>query len=162
GPRQTIPLDGMFNRNNPADQRVLNWSAVRDENHDFELNTRGVFGGRGLIDDDRQFLAIGGARGPDPQDLPFIEQFENFFGTVSRTNTLLQPLGAPATLPFATPARRDFAIATIPDGRDDRVFLIGGRSGTGQGNLLTSGAVLEFNPRTNTIRSRNASGFTPR
>ena len=60
GPRQTIPLDGMFNRTLPTDQRILNWSAVRDENQDFELNTRGVFGGRGLIDDDRLFLAIGG------------------------------------------------------------------------------------------------------
>ena len=63
GPRQTIWLDGMYNKTSPADQRVLNWSAVRDENHDFELNTRGVFGGRGLIDDDRLFFAIGGSIG---------------------------------------------------------------------------------------------------
>src|SRR5262249_15300197 len=100
GPRQTITLDGMFSRTNPADQRALNWSAVRDENHDFELNTRGVFGGRGLIDDDRLFLAVGGASGPGPRDFPLVEQFENFFGTVSRTNQLFQPLGSPATLPF--------------------------------------------------------------
>src|SRR5262249_45960872 len=46
GPRQTIPLDGMFSKQNPADQRILNWSAVRDENHDFDLNTRTVSGGR--------------------------------------------------------------------------------------------------------------------
>jgi len=32
GPRQTIPLDGMFDHANLADQRILNWSAVRDEN----------------------------------------------------------------------------------------------------------------------------------
>jgi hypothetical protein len=51
GPRQTIPLDGMFNHKNRHDQRILNWSALRDENQDFELNTRNVFRGRGLIDD---------------------------------------------------------------------------------------------------------------
>src|SRR6185369_16450806 len=28
GPRQTIPLDGMFDHANVADQRILNWSAV--------------------------------------------------------------------------------------------------------------------------------------
>src|SRR5262249_51277299 len=82
--------------------------------------------------------------------------------TVSRTNQLFQPLGSPGTLPFMTPARRDFAIATIPDGRDDRIFLIGGRAGTGQGSLVTSGAGLEFNPRTNTLRTRSTTGFTPR
>src|SRR5207253_10366973 len=60
GPRQTISLDGTFAKVNPHDQRILNWSGVRDENQDFELNTRAVFGGRGLIDDDRLFLALGG------------------------------------------------------------------------------------------------------
>ena len=49
GPRQTIALDGTFNALDPEDQRALNWSPVRDENQDFELNTRGVFGGRGFI-----------------------------------------------------------------------------------------------------------------
>jgi YVTN family beta-propeller protein len=49
GPRQTIALDGTFNHSDPEDQRTLNWSPVRDENQDFELNTRGVFGGRGFI-----------------------------------------------------------------------------------------------------------------
>lgn len=49
GPRQTIALDGTFSAHDPEDQRALNWSPVRDENQDFELNTRGVFGGRGFI-----------------------------------------------------------------------------------------------------------------
>src|SRR5207244_9563790 len=31
GPRQVIPLDGMFSKIDPRDQRALNWSAVRDE-----------------------------------------------------------------------------------------------------------------------------------
>jgi YVTN family beta-propeller protein len=68
GPRQTIALDGTFNKQNPLDQRILNWSAVRDENHDFELNTRNVFGGQGLIDDDRLFFAVGGTSGGTPTD----------------------------------------------------------------------------------------------
>ncbi|HSP97061.1 MAG TPA: hypothetical protein VL049_07430, partial [Candidatus Dormibacteraeota bacterium] len=49
GPRQTISLDGTFDLSDPHDQRALNWSPVRDENQDFEQNTRGVFGGRGFI-----------------------------------------------------------------------------------------------------------------
>jgi YVTN family beta-propeller protein len=49
GPRQTIALDGTFNALDFEDQRALNWSPVRDENQDFELNTRGIFGGRGFI-----------------------------------------------------------------------------------------------------------------
>jgi YVTN family beta-propeller protein len=50
GPRQTIDLAGTFsNTEGLADQRLLNWTPVRDENPDFEQNTRGVFGGRGFI-----------------------------------------------------------------------------------------------------------------
>ena len=53
GPRQTIPLDGTFAHSTdplaPLDQRILNWSAVRDEVHDFELNTRGVSGGSAAV-----------------------------------------------------------------------------------------------------------------
>jgi hypothetical protein len=50
GPRQTISLDGTFsNIDDLHDQRLLNWTPVRDENPDFELNTRGIFGGRGFI-----------------------------------------------------------------------------------------------------------------
>jgi YVTN family beta-propeller protein len=49
GPRQTIPLDATFDHRNPNHVRILNWSSIRDEVHDFELNTRAVFGGQGLI-----------------------------------------------------------------------------------------------------------------
>jgi hypothetical protein len=49
GPRQTIPLDGVFDHRSLASHRILNWSAVRDEVQDFDLNTRAVFGGQGLI-----------------------------------------------------------------------------------------------------------------
>ena len=48
GPRQTIPLEGTFARNNLDDQRVLNWSAVRGSNTDFNNNARGIQGGTGF------------------------------------------------------------------------------------------------------------------
>jgi YVTN family beta-propeller protein len=65
GPRQTISMESTYEH--PQDtnflnanggpllpnfkQRVLNWSAVRDECQDFELNIRNVSGGQGLIQD---------------------------------------------------------------------------------------------------------------
>lgn len=49
GPRFSTPLNGTFAPNDPSRQRALNWSAIFDEVADFELNTRGVAGGRGLI-----------------------------------------------------------------------------------------------------------------
>ncbi len=150
GPRQTIALDGTFGpTHQKALQRILNWSAVRDEVHDFELNSRNVSGGRGLIDDDRLFLALGGASGATPTDTNLVEQFNQFTGAVG-TNLI-------PTLPSA---RRDFAIATLEDGR---VFIIGGRSGAGQGTLVTGAdTVLEFNVRSNSFRTRSVVGFTPR
>jgi len=157
GPRQTIALDGMFDKRGPhALQRILNWSAVRDEGQDFELNTRNVFGGRGLINDDRLFLAMGGANGAGPTDSALIEQFQQFTGQVGTTNDL----DGGAALPTLLGARRDFAVATLDD---DRVFIIGGRSGTGLGTLVTgTNTVLEFNPRTNAITPKSSTGFTPR
>lgn len=156
GPRQTVHLDGMFNKSDPADQRILNWSAIFDEGSDFELNTRGVFGGRGLINDDRLFLAIGGASGAAPTDSALIEQFQNFTGAATNSNDLRGGV----TLPTLVGARRDFGVATLDD---DRVFIIGGRSGAGQGSLVAGAdSVVEFNPRTNVLRRRSAVGFTPR
>lgn len=50
GPRKTIPLNGTFSpQNQTGNQRILNYSAVFDELEDFELNIRGVSGGKGLI-----------------------------------------------------------------------------------------------------------------
>lgn len=66
GPRQTISMESTGEHPQPAGstvnasgapvlpgfkQRVLNWSAVRDEVQDFELNIRAVSGGEGLITD---------------------------------------------------------------------------------------------------------------
>lgn len=50
GPRQTTSMDGTFSHGPGAQkQRVLNWTAVNDELHDFESNTRDVSGGLGAI-----------------------------------------------------------------------------------------------------------------
>ena len=48
GPRQTIPLEGTFARNELTDQRILNWSGVRGSNTDFNNNARGIQGGVGF------------------------------------------------------------------------------------------------------------------
>jgi YVTN family beta-propeller protein len=52
GSRQTIPLDGMFSKQSPDDQRVLNWSAVRGSNTDFNANSRATQNGCGFASDD--------------------------------------------------------------------------------------------------------------
>ena len=53
GPRQTISLDGMFSKStNMEDQRLLNWSAVRGSNTDFNNNSRVTQGGCGFASDD--------------------------------------------------------------------------------------------------------------
>ena len=44
GPRKSIPLNATFNPNNPNDARAQNYSAIRDEVEDFELNVRNVSG----------------------------------------------------------------------------------------------------------------------
>ncbi|PPD47519.1 MAG: hypothetical protein CTY16_07380 [Methylobacter sp.] len=49
GPRQTIALDATYSKRSAAhDTRLLNWSAVRGSNTDFNNNSRGVQGGLGF------------------------------------------------------------------------------------------------------------------
>lgn len=49
GPRQSIPLDGTYSKRSAAhDARILNWSAVRGSNTDFNNNSIGVQGGTGF------------------------------------------------------------------------------------------------------------------
>jgi len=48
GPRQSVDLTATFDSSGSV-QRILNWTAIFDEVHDFELNTRGVAGGTGAI-----------------------------------------------------------------------------------------------------------------
>jgi hypothetical protein len=49
GPRQTTSLDASYDPKDPKKRRVLNWTGIFDEIHDFELNTRGNSGGVGAI-----------------------------------------------------------------------------------------------------------------
>ena len=115
------------------------------------MNTRNVFGGRGLIEDDRLFLAIGGTTVGG--DSGAVEQFQQALNTVTTTNDL----ASGAALPTIG-TRRDFAVATLSDAR---VYIIGGRSGAGDGTLVTD-ALLEFDPRTNTLTAKSTTGFTLR
>ncbi|MFO0635471.1 MAG: hypothetical protein U0168_21715 [Nannocystaceae bacterium] len=48
GPRQTVDTAATFSADG-AHQRILNWTGIFDEVHDFELNTRNVAGGTGAI-----------------------------------------------------------------------------------------------------------------
>lgn len=69
GPRRTIPQHTDFDQTvaNRSLMRILNWSAERDEQEDFELNIRNVSGGQGLI-----VLADGVT--PDPDVANFAPQ----------------------------------------------------------------------------------------
>jgi len=50
GPRQTTSLDGTYgDKKDATKRRVLNWTGIFDEVHDFELNTRGNSGGLGAV-----------------------------------------------------------------------------------------------------------------
>jgi hypothetical protein len=50
GPRQTTSQDGSFSHGpGMQKQRIFNWTALNDESHDFERNTRDVSGGLGAI-----------------------------------------------------------------------------------------------------------------
>jgi YVTN family beta-propeller protein len=51
GPRQTRSLDAMFDKQSPSDQELLNWSAVRGSNTDFNTNSRVNQGGCGFASD---------------------------------------------------------------------------------------------------------------
>ena len=48
GPRQSVDLTATFDASGSV-QRILNWTAIFDEVHDFELNTRAVANGTGAI-----------------------------------------------------------------------------------------------------------------
>jgi YVTN family beta-propeller protein len=70
GPRQTKPLDGTFNKGtNMSDAGLLNWSAIRGSNTDFNNNSRGVQGGCGFASDEfapGQCFAMGAATPANP------------------------------------------------------------------------------------------------
>ncbi len=73
GPRQTTSLDGSFSHGTGTQQqRIFNWTAIFDEVHDFERNTRDVSGGLGAIttdgcgdlNEERQVTLAGGLDKP--------------------------------------------------------------------------------------------------
>ena len=72
GPRQTVDTSATFDQG-ASTQRILNWTAIFDEVHDFELNTRGVANGVGAIVSDAEldivnrinFVGAGGVGNPD-------------------------------------------------------------------------------------------------
>ncbi len=64
GPRKSIPLNSTFNPANRNDQRILNYTPVRDEVEDFDLNIRNVSGPGPLA------AAIACANPPPPPALP--------------------------------------------------------------------------------------------
>jgi mono/diheme cytochrome c family protein len=70
GPRQTKPLDRMFNKGtNMSDQGLLNWSAIRGSNTDFNNNSRATQGGCGFASDafdPRQCFAKGNMTTANP------------------------------------------------------------------------------------------------
>jgi YVTN family beta-propeller protein len=78
GPRQTKPLDGMFAKDNPDDQGILNWSAIRGSNTDFNANSRATQEGCGFasvvatggIDPPAQCTSTSTAPGQRPRDTP--------------------------------------------------------------------------------------------
>ena len=49
GPRRSVSQHQDYSLDDPDDQRGFNWSAIFDEQEDFEANIRGVSGGLGLI-----------------------------------------------------------------------------------------------------------------
>lgn len=50
GPRQTIPLDGTYEKGvDSPTRRIMNWTAIFDEVHDFEVVIRRLSGGAGAI-----------------------------------------------------------------------------------------------------------------
>jgi hypothetical protein len=62
GPRQSVSLDGTYDKAQPLDQRILNWTAVNDEVADFEGNVRSISGGVGAI------VVQTSPTGPSPAD----------------------------------------------------------------------------------------------
>lgn len=69
GPRQTLPLDGFFAKDNPADQKLVLWSAGRGSNTDFNNNSRGVQGGCGFASDGFRGTAACNATAPANPDI---------------------------------------------------------------------------------------------
>jgi YVTN family beta-propeller protein len=107
GPRKSIPLNASFNPKNRNDQRVLNYTPVRDEVEDFDLNVRNVSGPGPLA------AAIACANPPPPPAPPTSTLDPNHGLIISDTGN---PGLAPCTINnFALPnANRQQVTVTLP------------------------------------------------
>ncbi len=89
GPRRTIPQHTDFDQTDAtrSTQRALNWSAIFDEEQDFELNIRGVSGGLGL------FV---GSDGNTPDNTPPVAAFDPANGppNTARRQVTVRGVGA--------------------------------------------------------------------
>jgi len=111
GPRNTIPLDGLYSKiNGPHDTRINNYSAARDSITDFNANSIGVQGGRGFASDP-PFSPPGTQPGPNPaifdhgisQGASEALDFETEWGeTVRPLNQPQAPAAAAGAAVFAT------------------------------------------------------------
>jgi YVTN family beta-propeller protein len=75
GPRKSLALNGTFNPHDPNDQKILNYSGVRDEVQDFEANIRDVQGGQGLIDGAVNAVLTGAPNGGRSVPLDALKEF---------------------------------------------------------------------------------------
>ena len=89
GPRRAISQHTDFDPTDPTRQiqRALNWSAIFDEQQDFELNIRGVSGGLGI------FVQ---ADGVTPDNMPPVAAFDPANGPPNTTRRQLTVQGVPA------------------------------------------------------------------
>ncbi|MEM7678053.1 MAG: hypothetical protein AAF449_18835, partial [Myxococcota bacterium] len=87
GPRNTVDTSATYDASGTV-QRILNWTAIFDEVHDFELNTRTVAGGVGAIVEDGpdfgvrlNFVGPGGVLNPaNGFNVGSVKEFNDEFG----------------------------------------------------------------------------------
>ncbi|MEN0063335.1 MAG: hypothetical protein AAGA48_14375 [Myxococcota bacterium] len=114
GPRQTVSMDASFSKENVSPdrfgnthgfaevldsleanvdfpQRIFNWTSVRDEVADFELNTRGVSGGLGAIVDGND-VAIDLTGANEDQDQLLVDGIGNNANNLGSTTELIAAL----------------------------------------------------------------------
>lgn len=113
GPRQTVDTAATFNEG-ATEQRILNWTAIFDEIHDFELNTRNVAGGTGAIVSDTALNANGTA------NTAVQINFVGAGGTANPTNGFNLGSARGAALTGATPDDWDAIEAYVASLRSPR------------------------------------------
>lgn len=160
GPRQTVDTSATFSANG-TEQRILNWTAIFDEIHDFELNTRSVAGGTGAIVSDTTLNADGSANTAARIDIVGLG------GVADPINAFNRGSARGAALTGATPDDWDAIEAYIASIRSPKgstrldgdplagreIFLEGGCDNCHSGSLWTSSQrsyTPAFNPNDGT------------